>query len=114
MIPLVINLIALVFLKIIFQIVVRLANGNILLAEEHYVDYYLNIVTLKVKSDVKLKPVEQYPYSLETVEGDVVALARDFYTCKLVTCSGLIRMEYPYFGCENLVSSTCSGGKVCM
>ncbi|KAK1402535.1 hypothetical protein POM88_002140 [Heracleum sosnowskyi] len=92
-----------------YYIVIRLANGKILLAEEDYVDYYNNIVTLKVNSDTTLKPVER---DVETVEGVVVALGREFYTCKLLESSGVICKDHPYFGCELLVSSTCSGSEV--
>ncbi|KAK1402549.1 hypothetical protein POM88_002154 [Heracleum sosnowskyi] len=83
-----------------YYIVIRLANGKILLAEEDYV---------KVNSDTTLKPVER---DVETVEGVVVALGREFYTCKLLESSGVIRKDHPYFGCELLVSSTCSGSEV--
>ncbi|WJX66645.1 hypothetical protein P8452_51184 [Trifolium repens] len=93
------------------QITVRLANGKILLAEEDYVDYYHNIVTFKVKSDAKLRPLDIYS-PLENLEGvEVVALERDFYTCKLSENCGLFRKDYPYFGCELLASSTCGGNQ---
>lgn len=98
-----------------FQIVVRLPNGKILLAEEQYVDFYHNIMTLEVTSDAKLKPVDVYEqlHSPEIKEGiDVVALSRDFYTCSLVESRGVVHIDYPYFGCEQLVSSTCSGSEV--
>ncbi|KAK1402573.1 hypothetical protein POM88_002178 [Heracleum sosnowskyi] len=92
-----------------YYIVVRLANGKILLAEEHFVDYYHNIAIFKVSSDVKLKPAELDSPPLETLEGvEVVALGRNFHNCKLSESSGLIRLDYPYFGCEFLSSSTCS------
>ncbi|WJX66655.1 hypothetical protein P8452_51192 [Trifolium repens] len=93
------------------QITVRLANGKILLAEEDYVDYYHNIVTFKVKSDAKLRPLDIYS-PLENLEGvEVVALERDFYTCKLSENCGLFCKDYPYFGCELLASSTCGGNQ---
>lgn len=95
-----------------YYIVVRLPSGKILLAEEHYVDYYHNIMTLKVSSDAKLDTVELYslPSFEEGVE--VVALSRDFYTCRLSESSGTIHTDYPYFGCELLGSSTCVGTEV--
>ncbi|KAK1402582.1 hypothetical protein POM88_002187 [Heracleum sosnowskyi] len=93
-------------------IAVRLASGKILLAEENYVDFYNNIVTLKVNSDAPLIPFESYLNPLETVDGVVVALGREFYNYKLSESSGLIRKDHPYFGCELLVSSTCGDGEV--
>ncbi|KAL6570351.1 hypothetical protein OROMI_014865 [Orobanche minor] len=95
-----------------YFIAIRLANGKILLGEEDYVDHYNNIVTLKVNSDVTLKPVERYLYPVETAGGLVVALGREFFTCKLSESSGVIRKDHPYFGCELLISSTCSGSEV--
>jgi hypothetical protein len=69
-------------------------------------------VTFKVKSDAKLRPLDIYS-PLENLEGvEVVALERDFYTCKLSESCGLLRGDYPYFGCEQLLSSTCSSGQV--
>jgi hypothetical protein len=107
---LLLNFIVIIFFN--FQITVRLANGKILLAEEDYVDYYHNIVTLKVKSDAKLRPLDIYS-PLENLEGvEVVALERDFYTCKLSENCGLFCKDYPYFGCELLASSTCGGNQV--
>ncbi|KAL6557878.1 hypothetical protein OROMI_018228 [Orobanche minor] len=95
-----------------YFIAIRLANGKILLGEEDYVDHYNNIVTLKVNSDVTLKPVERYSYPVETAGGLVVALGREFFTCKLSESSGVICKDHPYFGCELLISSTCSGSEV--
>ncbi|XP_074351295.1 putative protease Do-like 14 isoform X1 [Apium graveolens] len=95
-----------------YYIVVRLENGKILLAEENYVDYYHNIATFKVNSDVKLNHVKLSSPPPESLQGvGVVALRRDFHTCKLSESSGLISTEYPYFGCELLVSSTCSSSQ---
>lgn len=102
-----------VTIHVIFQIVVRLPDGNILLAEERYVDYYNNIMILEVSSESEMKPVDLN--SPEIVEGaEVVALSRDFYTCSLSESSGVISMKYPYFGAEELLSSTCSGSQVSM
>lgn len=95
-----------------YYIAVRLASGKILLAEENYVDFYNNIVTLEVNSDAPLIPFEGYLDPIETVDGVVVALGREFYSCKLSESSGFIRKDHPYFGCELLVSSTCDGGEV--
>lgn len=95
-----------------FQIAIRLANGKILLGEEDYVDHYNNIVTLKAESDATLKPVESISSPVETIGEFVVALGREFYTCKLLESSGVIRTDHPYFGCEQLLSSTCSGSEV--
>ncbi|CAJ2678333.1 unnamed protein product [Trifolium pratense] len=95
-----------------YYIIVRLANGKMLLAEEDYVDYYHNIVTFKVKSDAKLRPLDLYS-PLQNLEGvEVVALDRDFYTCELSERCGLFSKDYPYFGCEQLASSTCSTTRV--
>lgn len=70
-----------------------------------------------MNSDVKLQPIEldspdSPSPSLETLEGvEVVALGRNFHNCKLSRSIGLIRMDYPYFGCEFLASSTCSSNQ---
>lgn len=95
-----------------YYFVVRLPSGKILVAEEHYVDYYHNIMTLKVSSDAKLDTVELH--SAPSIEEGVkvVALSRDFYTCRLSESSGTIHSDYPYFGCELLGSSTCVGTEV--
>ncbi|XP_045826047.1 uncharacterized protein LOC123918127 isoform X2 [Trifolium pratense] len=99
-----------------YRIVVRLANGKMLLAEEDYVDYYHNIVTFKVNSNVKLIPLDLFsPVDLlrpldsySNLQGvEVVALARDFYTCELTESCGLFSRDYPCFGCVQLASSTC-------
>jgi hypothetical protein len=83
-----------------------------LLAQEDYVDYYHNIVTFKVNSDAKLRPLNlSSPLTIQQ-DIEVVALARDFYTCKLSESCGLLRGDYPYFGCEQLLSSTCRVGQV--
>ncbi|KAK1402581.1 hypothetical protein POM88_002186 [Heracleum sosnowskyi] len=96
-----------------YYFVVRLPSGKILLAEEHYVDYYHNIMTLKVSSDAKLDTVELHSSAPPIEEGvKVVALNRDFYTCRLSESSGTIHADYPYFGCELLRSSTCVGNEV--
>ncbi|XP_074338145.1 uncharacterized protein LOC141675509 isoform X1 [Apium graveolens] len=96
-----------------YYIVVRLPDGNILLAEEDYVDFCHNIITLKVSSDAKLEPVDLDLPSPEIEEGiEVVSLSRDFHTCSLLEGSRIINIDYPYFGCEQLVSSTCSGSEV--
>lgn len=92
----------------------RLPSGKIIFAEEQYVDYYHNIMTLKISSNAKLKTIELYS-PLSTEEGvEVVALSRDFYTCRLSESSGTIHSDYPYFGCELLGSSTCVGNEVCV
>jgi hypothetical protein len=82
-----------------------------LLAQEDYVDYYHNIVTFKVNSHAKLRPLNLSPLTIQK-DIEVVALARDFCTCKLSESGGLLRPDYPYFGCEQLLSSTCSSGQV--
>ncbi|KAK2377572.1 putative protease Do [Trifolium repens] len=94
-----------------YYIIVRLANGKMLLAEEDYVDYYHNIVTFKVNSDAKLRPLNLSPPLPIQQDIEVVALARNFCTCKLSESCGLLRGDYPYFGCEQLLSSTCSSGQ---
>ncbi|KAK1402587.1 hypothetical protein POM88_002192 [Heracleum sosnowskyi] len=97
------------------EIVVPLPNGKILLAEEHYVDYYHNIMTLKFSSDVQLKHVELSSSPPEELEGtQAVALRRDFYNCNLSETSGIIHKDYPYFGCDQLISSTCAGYKTAL
>ncbi|XP_017230937.1 uncharacterized protein LOC108205474 isoform X2 [Daucus carota subsp. sativus] len=94
-----------------YYIIVRLANGKLLEAVEDYVDYYHNIATFKVKSDAKLKPVDLC--CVETSDGDeVFALRRDFHNCKLSETGGSIHHDHPYFGCEQLLSSTCRSSQV--
>lgn len=96
-----------------FQIIVRMADGTLFLATEDYVDYHHNLLTLKVKSTIELKFVDLRCRQADIVDGmNVIALSRAFDTCLLFDTTGELYLEYPNFGCEELLRSTCGFSKV--
>lgn len=96
-----------------FQIIVRTIDGTLFLAKEDYVDYHYNLLILKVKSTIELKVVDLRCRQADVVEGmNVIALGRAFHTCLLFDTTGELYLEYPNFGCEELLRSTCGFSKV--
>lgn len=92
-----------------FQLIVRMTDGTLLLAKEDYVDYYHNVLTLKVKSTVELKVYDLRSKQAEIVKGmNVIALGRNFDTYSLVDNNGNLNQEYPSFGCDELLRSSCA------
>ncbi|XP_074369648.1 putative protease Do-like 14 isoform X1 [Apium graveolens] len=97
-----------------FSIIVRMTDGTLLLAKEDYVDYYHNVLTLKVKSTIESKVFDLRSSQAEIVEGmNVIALGRNFDTCALVDNNGDLNLEYPNFGCGELLKSTCATAAGC-
>uniref|UniRef100_A0A803MHW6 PDZ domain-containing protein n=1 Tax=Chenopodium quinoa TaxID=63459 RepID=A0A803MHW6_CHEQI len=92
-------------------IIVRLADGTLLLGKEDYVDYYHNLLTLRVKSTMKIKAVDLRSKQVDwddLVDGmKVTALGRMFPFCSLFDHGGDLHLQYPYFGCGELLSSSC-------
>ncbi|KAK1381400.1 hypothetical protein POM88_028144 [Heracleum sosnowskyi] len=102
-----------------FHLIVRMLDGTLLLAKEDYVDYYHNLLTLKVNSTVELKVLDLRSRQADIVEGmNVIALGRNFDTRSLLDFSGKIYLEYPHCGCDEILRSTfqktkdCEGGPV--
>lgn len=93
------------------HIIIRLADGTLLLGKEDYVDYYHNLLTLKVKSTTELNFVDlrsKEAVCEDLVDGmTVISLARMFPLCSLSDYAGELCLEYPYFGCQELLRSTC-------
>lgn len=97
-----------------FHIIVRMADGTLFLAREHHVDYYLNVVTLKIHSNVEVEAVNLL--NTEVVEEmDVYAVGRFFCPHSLCDFStpGKLYFDQPCFGCNELLKSTCRAYKVC-
>lgn len=90
-----------------FQLIVRLTDGTLLLAKEDYVDYYHNLLTLKVNSTVELKVLDLRSKQADIVEGmNVTALGRNFDTLSLLDFSGKLYLEFPHCGCNEILRST--------
>lgn len=82
------------------------------LAREDHVDYYHNLLTLKVKSMTELKVVD-LRCKADIVEGmSVIALGRPFCAYVLYDYPGELYEENRYFGCEELQRSTCQAAVV--
>ncbi|KAK1380444.1 hypothetical protein POM88_027188 [Heracleum sosnowskyi] len=97
-----------------FHIIVRMVDGTLLLAKEDRVDYYYNLLTLKVKSTVELSVVDLKSRQADIVDGmHVIALGRSFYDYALCDYSGKLYLEYPKFGCNELLTSTCCTPENC-
>ncbi|KAK1381576.1 hypothetical protein POM88_028320 [Heracleum sosnowskyi] len=96
------------------HMIVRLGDGTLLLATKDNVDYYHNLITLKVKSAIELKVVDLAAKKADIVGGmDVCALGRSFYTCTLTNSPGELHLQNPLFGCDDLLRSTCSVSVIC-
>ncbi|KAK1381398.1 hypothetical protein POM88_028142 [Heracleum sosnowskyi] len=97
-----------------FQLIVRTKDGTLLLAKEDYVDYYYNLLTLKVKSTVELNVVDLRSKEADIVDGmNVIAMGRDFDTCSLLDFSGKLYLENPHCGCDEILRSTCRTTEDC-
>lgn len=97
-----------------FHIIVRTVDGTMLLAKEDRVDYYYNLLTLKVKSTVELSVVDLKSRQADIVEGmDVIALGRSFNNYYMCQYTGELYLAYPYFGCDELLTSTCRASVKC-
>lgn len=96
-----------------FHIIVRMADGTLLLAKEDRVDYYYKLLTRKVKSTTELNVVDLRSRQADIVEGmNVIALGRLFFTYSLCDYTGELYLKYPYFGCNELLTSTCRTSEV--
>ncbi|XP_057520535.1 putative protease Do-like 14 [Amaranthus tricolor] len=92
-------------------IIVRLADGTLLLGKEDYVDYHHNLLTLRVKSTMEIKAVDLRSKQVDwddLVDGmKVTTLGRMFPFCSLFDHGGELLLQYPYFGCGELLRSSC-------
>ncbi|KAK1381432.1 hypothetical protein POM88_028176 [Heracleum sosnowskyi] len=94
--------------KVEFHLIVRMADGTLLLAKEEHVDYYYNILTLKVKPIVEPEVVDLRSRQVDVVDGmKVISLGRSFFTSTLYDSSGKLYDYPPYFGCCELLTSDC-------
>lgn len=90
-----------------------MADGTLLLAKEDRVDYYYKLLTRKVKSTTELNVVDLRSRQADIVEGmNVIALGRLFFTYSLCDYTGELYLKYPYFGCNELLTSTCRTSEV--
>lgn len=90
-----------------------MVDGTLLLAKEDRVDYYYNLLTLKVKSTFERSALDLESRQADIVEGmDVIALGRSFNDYSLCEYSGELYLEYPNFGCNELLTSTCRTSEV--
>ncbi|KAK1381426.1 hypothetical protein POM88_028170 [Heracleum sosnowskyi] len=91
-----------------FHLIVRMADGTLLLAKEEHVDYYYNLLTLKVKPIVEPEVVDLRSRQTDAVDGmKVISLARSFFTSTLYDSSGKLNECLPYFGCCELLTADC-------
>ncbi|CAO2831515.1 unnamed protein product [Amaranthus hypochondriacus] len=92
-------------------IIVRLADGTLLLGKEDYVDYFHNFLTLRVKSTREIKVVDLRSKQIDwdaLINGmKVTTLGRMFPFCSLFDHDGDLHLQYPYFGCGELLRSSC-------
>lgn len=86
----------------------RFVNGMIEVGEEDFVDFYHNLMTVKVKCLTNVKAVS-IDTAQEVEDGtEVVSVGRGFLGT-LVEGRGILHKEYPYFGCQELWGSNCQG-----
>ncbi|KAK1385411.1 hypothetical protein POM88_023146 [Heracleum sosnowskyi] len=91
-----------------FHLIIRMADGTLLLAKEEHVDYYYNLLTLKVKPIVEPEVVDLRSRQTDVVDGmKVISLARSFFTSTLYDSSGNLNECLPYFGCCELLTADC-------
>lgn len=97
-----------------FHIIVRMADGTLYLAKEDNVYYYLNLLTLKIHSTVELETAYLSPVGI-VEEMDVHAVGRFFYPHTLCDHStpGKVYLDQPFFGCNELLKTTCRTFKIC-
>lgn len=91
-----------------FHIIVRMADGTLLLAREEHVDYYHNLLTLKVSSSVEVEVVDLRCRQADIVDGmKVTSLGRDINNSVLLDVTGELSEARSRFGCDELLSSSC-------
>lgn len=91
-----------------FQLIVRMADGTLLLAKEDHVDYYYNLLTLKVKPIVEPEVVDLRSRQAGVVDGmEVISLGRCFLASTLYHSRGKLSEYPPYFGCCELSKTDC-------
>ncbi|XP_010685117.2 uncharacterized protein LOC104899600 [Beta vulgaris subsp. vulgaris] len=91
-----------------YYVAVRFVNGMIEVGEEDFVDFYHNLMTVKVKCLTNVKAVS-IDTAQEVEDGtEVVSVGRGFLGT-LVEGRGILHKEYPYFGCQELWGSNCQG-----
>ncbi|KAK9665037.1 hypothetical protein RND81_14G086200 [Saponaria officinalis] len=89
-----------------YLVIVRLFNGELLVAKEWHVDFWRNIAVLKVVPTLPLQAVKLRDSNSLRTGSEIFVLGRDFLTT-LRQGSGLLLNHPPCFGCDELLSSTC-------
>ncbi|KAK1381610.1 hypothetical protein POM88_028354 [Heracleum sosnowskyi] len=91
-----------------FHLVVRMADGTLLLAKEEHVDYYHNLLTLKVNPTLEPGVVDLRSRRANIVDGmKVISLSREFNNSVLRDSIGELSLERAKFGCDELLTSNC-------
>ena len=90
------------------QLIVRMADGTLLLAKEDHVDYYYNLLTLKVKPVVEPEVVDLRSRQAGVVDGmKVISFGRSLLTSTLYGDRGKLFEYPPSFGCYELSATDC-------
>uniref|UniRef100_A0A164XCM1 PDZ domain-containing protein n=1 Tax=Daucus carota subsp. sativus TaxID=79200 RepID=A0A164XCM1_DAUCS len=90
-----------------FHLIVRMADGTLLLAKEEYVDYSYNLLSIKVKPMVEPKVVDLIS-GQDLVDGmKVISLSRSFFTTAFYSSVGKLCEYPPSFGCSELLTTDC-------
>ncbi|WOG95716.1 hypothetical protein DCAR_0415043 [Daucus carota subsp. sativus] len=91
-----------------FHLIVRMADGTLLLAKEDHVDYYYNLLTLKVKPVVEPEVVDLRSRQAGVVDGmKVISFGRSLLTSTLYGDRGKLFEYPPSFGCYELSATDC-------
>nr|XP_017253191.1 PREDICTED: uncharacterized protein LOC108223434 isoform X2 [Daucus carota subsp. sativus] len=91
-----------------FHLIVRMADGTLLLAKEDHVDYYYNLLTLKVKPVVEPEVVDLRSRQAGIVDGmNVISFGRSLLTFTLYGDRGKLSEYPPSFGCYELSATNC-------
>lgn len=95
------------FIFAFFQLIVRMADGSLLLAKEEYIDYSYNLLTIKVKPLVEPEVVDLIS-GQDLVDGmKVISLGRSFFTSAFYASVGKLYEYPPSFGCSELLTTDC-------
>ncbi|WOH02566.1 hypothetical protein DCAR_0521955 [Daucus carota subsp. sativus] len=97
-----------------FHLIIRMGDGTVLFGKEDQVDFYHNLLTLKVKSKVELEVLDLRSRQAQIVHGmEVISLGRSFYSSCLYDSFGNLYEEHPNFGCDELLKSSCGIREIC-
>lgn len=98
-----------------FHLIIRMGDGTVLFGKEDQVDFYHNLLTLKVKSKVELEVLDLRSRQAQIVHGmEVISLGRSFYSSSLYDSFGNLYEEHPNLGCDELLKSSCGIREICV